>query len=82
MFKALLSFFKKPRNKYDFELANLKDLSVYSFDELSSLLKNFEYVISIENDVISAKFESKYSFLEVQYTISGEFIKIVDQYWK
>ena len=82
MFKKIVAFFRRPKGKYDFELAHIKDISIYSFDELSGLLKDFEFNITIDNDKILAKFESKYSYLEVQYTSSGEFIMIIDQYWK
>jgi hypothetical protein len=68
--------------KYDFELADLGDLSQYTFNELSNLLKNFDCSLHNHSTFFFAKFESNYSILEVQYLNSGKFVKIVDQYWK
>lgn len=82
MFNRILKFFKRPKSKFDFEIANLKDVSSYSFDELSVLLKDFNFTMTIENDLMFVKYESEFSYLEIQYTQSGKFIKIVDQYWK
>ena len=82
MLKSVLSFFTITKSKNDFELANLKDFSSYSFDELLMLLKDFDFIITIENDIKSVKFESEFSYIEIKYTNSGNFIEIVDQYWK
>ena len=68
--------------KFEFELAELGDLSKYSFDELSNLLNNFTCTVNSSFDYFVAFFESKYSTIEIKYTNKGKFIKILDQYWK
>lgn len=68
--------------KFEFELAELGDLSKYSFEELSKLLNNFNCTINSSFDNFVAFFESKYSSIEIKYTKCGKFIKILNQDWK
>ena len=69
-------------DKFEFELAELGDLSKYSFDELTKLLNNFSCTVNSSFDNFVAFFESKYSTIEIKYTTCGKFIKILDQSWK
>ena len=72
----------KSDEKFEFELAELGDLSKFSFDELSSILTNFTVTKHSALDNFVAIFESKYSSIEIKYTTSGKFVKILDQNWK
>lgn len=72
----------KSDEKFEFELAELGDLSKFSFDELSNMLNNFTFTKYEAHDNFVAIFESKYSSIEIKYTTSGEFVKILDQNWK
>ncbi len=68
--------------KFDLELAHLGDLSKYSYLQLSYQLKQFQVTINNFGPYFLANFESPYSFLQIKYDVSGNFIKILDQYWK
>ena len=68
--------------KFDFELADLGDLSKFTFTELSLILNDFIVVSKYNNDSFLAKFESNYCVLEIIYTSSGKYIRIHNQFWK
>ena len=68
--------------KFDLELAHLGDLSNFSFLQLRNELDQFQAVIDNFGSYFLANFESPYSFLQIKYDASGNFIKILDQYWK
>jgi hypothetical protein len=68
--------------KYELELASLGDLSRFSFAQLRDELTQFDIIIDNFGSYIIANFESPYTMLQIQYDPSGEFVKIVDQYWK
>lgn len=68
--------------KFELELAHLGDLSKFSFLQLRNELDQFQTIIDNFGTFFLATFESPYSFLQIKYDSSGNFVRILDQYWK
>jgi hypothetical protein len=70
-----------------FELETIKDLSQFSFSELSQKIINLNrgFIVNIvdhEQDTFLAVFESASTKLEILYTKEGSFIKKINEFWK
>ena len=84
MIKKLLDLFKTKKKR--FELEKFGDLSEFTFDELSILIKN-DLTLKIDRYTdntrrFSAKWENDDTLLEILYEVDGSFIMILNQSWK
>ncbi len=81
MFKKLIALFRFKKNR--FQLEKYGDLSEFTFDELSIVLKN-DFSLRIDRFTdnsrrFSAKWENEDTFLEILYEDDGSFIKLIKQ---
>ena len=65
-----------------YELAHLGELSLYSYDELSIELKNFDKRVKFQNNSMVVTWESASTVLVIKYNFDGDFIEKVQEKWK
>ena len=69
-------------SRFKFELADLGDLSKYSFSELAHKLPNFHINIDSYPDYFIATFESRTTVISIKYKSIGTYVCIVNQDWR
>jgi hypothetical protein len=65
-----------------FELAQIGDLSSYTYDELSFQLNQFEKTVKYDDSVMIVTWQSARTILTIKYDLYKRFIKKVDEVWK
>ena len=65
------------------ELAFVKDLSKINLEELKKILFRWQFdIIQISESFLDVKFCENVVSIEIRYTISGVFVKVLCEEWK
>lgn len=68
----------KNKKKYS-DLANLKSLDQYTLSQVKQEITSLIFTVKKEDNAIIATWFDKYTLLMIQYSLNGEFIKILKQ---
>ena len=69
-------------NLNSYELADIKDYSIYTLNELNYKLSNFKCHIQMFEGNIMAKFESECTILTIKYNAEGIYLSKIKELWK
>ncbi len=77
-FSKLFYYFSNEK----FELAHIRDLSSYSYDELCVNLNYFKKTVKLDRSFMIVTWESERTILTIKYDLDKKFVKKVSEVWK